>query len=393
MRAGRGLSAVRVLRVSVLAVLLFALVPVPSEATARSSARVSDIRYWSSSGYTRVVIDLTRSIGFSINRLRTPERLYVDLYDTRLSYDKRNSIVVADGLLKNIRPAQFDDSTVRVVFDLSSIDSYKVFRLNDPPRLVVDIFGDEVRLEEKEEREERKALKTYTVVIDPGHGGKDPGALGPGGIREKDVVLDVARKVKRLLEKEHGYNVILTRDRDVYLSLEDRAAIANKKSADLFVSIHANANRNKRLRGIETYMLNWTDNEEAMEVAARENMISLKMMKEARSDVGVILASLELQHKRDDSLNLAHYIQDSMVSNLRDRYSRIYDHGVKQALFYVLFGAKMPSVLVEVSYITNRDEARRLNSRQYREHLAHSIASGIKTHIAKSKPVQEIAKR
>jgi N-acetylmuramoyl-L-alanine amidase len=387
MRAGRGLSAVRVLGVSVLAILLFSLAPASSVPAARSSARVFDIRYWSSSGYTRVVIDLTRSTGFSINRLRTPERLYVDLYNAKLSYEKRNSIVVADGLLKNIRPAQFDDSTVRVVFDLSSIESYKVFRLSDPHRLVVDIFGDEVR------REEREILKTYTVVIDPGHGGRDPGALGPRGIREKDVVLDVARKVKRLLEEEQGYNVILTRDRDVYLSLEDRAAIANQKSADLFISIHANANRNKRLRGLETYMLNWTDNEEAMEVAARENMISLKMMKEARSDVGVILASLDLQRNRDDSLYLANYIQDSMVSNLRHRYSRIYDQGVKQALFYVLFGAKMPSVLVEVSYITNRDEARRLNSRQYRRHLARGIASGIKTYIAKSKPVQEIAKR
>jgi N-acetylmuramoyl-L-alanine amidase len=231
------------------------------------------------------------------------------------------------------------------------------------------------------------------VVLDAGHGGKDPGAVGAGGIREKTVVLDIAKRVKKILEAKGGYKVSLTRSRDRYLTLDERTAYANKKEADLFVSIHANANRSRRLRGIETYFLNFTNNQESLKVAARENKISLKRMKQARSEEAVILASLQLQFHRDESLNLANFLQRSMISQLRKRYGRVTDKGVKQALFYVLVGAKMPSALVEVSYITNLDEARRLKSATYRQSIARGISDGIATYFDKAAPLPKIAKR
>lgn len=373
-------------RIVLAAVVIIFIVLVSGAFASRGRAGIRGLRYTAERGHTRIVIDLTRTADFSINRLKSPPRLYVDIFDADLNGDIPDDVKVSDGLLKGIRTARYDLDTVRVVMDLSVIGSFKVFRLNDPPRVVIDIFGDGSGSSKPE-------LNSCTVMLDPGHGGKDPGAIGPRGIMEKDVVLDVARRVKRLLDADKSCEAVLTRNRDVYLSLEERTAIANKKSADLFVSIHANANRNKRLRGMETYLLNWTDNEEAMEVAARENMISMKTMKEGRSELGVMLASLALNWKRDESVVLANYIQDSVVSQVKGSYDAVRDLGVKQALFYVLLGAKMPSVLVEVSYITNRVEAQRLASPSYREHLARGIASGIKTYVAKSQPVQEIARR
>jgi len=383
---GRVLMGAGFHRIVLAAVLVVCIVPVSSAFASRERAGVSGLRYTSAHGHTRVVIDLTRSANFSINRLKSPHRLFVDIFDADLSGDIPQDIAVSDGLLNGIRSARYDSDTVRVVMDLAAIGSYKVFRLSGPPRVVIDIFG------ETGKRSTPK-ISSCTVVIDAGHGGKDPGAIGPRGIMEKDVVLDVARRVKRLLDAEKSCEAVLTRDRDVYLSLEERTAFANERGANLFVSIHANANRNKSLRGMETYLLNWTDNEEAMEVAARENMISMKTMKEGRSELGVMLASLALNWKRDESVVLANYVQESMVSQVEGSYGSVANLGVKQALFYVLVGAKMPSVLVEVSYITNRTEAQRLASPAYREHLARGIASGIKTYVAKSQPVQEIARR
>jgi N-acetylmuramoyl-L-alanine amidase len=276
-----------------------------------------------------------------------------------------------------------------VVVDLEGASSYKIFRLHDPPRVVMDIFPGSARSRVSVP----KVWGVKHVVLDAGHGGKDPGAIGPGGIREKDVVLDVARRVKKILEAKGGYKVSLTRNLDRYLTLEERTAYANAKKADLFVSVHANANRSRRLRGIETYFLNFTNNRESLKVAARENKISLKRMKQARSEEAVILASLQLQFHRDESLNLANFLQRSMISQLRKRYGRVTDKGVKQALFYVLVGAKMPSALVEVSYITNLDEARRLKSATYRQSIARGISDGIATYFDKAAPPPKIAKR
>jgi N-acetylmuramoyl-L-alanine amidase len=352
-------------------------------------AQVEGIRNWSYQDYSRVVIDLSGPASFEKNSLMNPPRLYIDLKYSTMAQDMEHALPVGDGILRNIRAAQYDDDTVRVVLDLERIKDYKVFQLTDPYRLVVDVYGGAAGTEGYAVPVQRKIKR---VVIDPGHGGHDPGAIGPGGLQEKDVVLEIARELKEVLEAE-DYEVFLTRDSDVYLTLEERTIFANRKDADLFVSIHANASPKSSAKGLETYMLNWTDDEEAQKVAARENSITLKRMKQARSDIGLILASLELQNKRDESLKLAHYVQRSMVSALKGRYGGVENHGVKQALFYVLFGAKMPSVLVEVSYISNPVEATRLQKKPYRQHLAQGIASGVKAYFTSAPSPETVAKR
>ncbi|MCX7943621.1 MAG: N-acetylmuramoyl-L-alanine amidase, partial [Deltaproteobacteria bacterium] len=212
---------------------------------------------------------------------------------------------------------------------------------------------------------------------DPGHGGHDPGAVGYNGLYEKDVVLDIALKVRDIMHREHqNYEIILTRDADFFIPLHKRAEIANRANADMFISIHTNASYNRMAYGVETYILNWTDDEEAMRVAARENAISLKEMKRLRDELSIILASLESEIKRDESIKAAGFIHRSLVSEIPFEYPE-FDRGVKQALFYVLVGAKMPSVLLEIGFISNPYEEKMLRNERFRLDIAKSIVSGI----------------
>jgi N-acetylmuramoyl-L-alanine amidase len=353
-----------------------------------SNSSVKDIRFWSSENYTRVVVDLGRSVEFSKNRLSNPDRLYFDLRDTVISKEINTSIPIGDGILKSVRASQFNKMTVRVVLDLDEISEYQTFVFDDPARLVIDVYGKS----HAENKPEINFVKRR-IILDPGHGGHDPGAVGPKKLYEKDVVLDIALRVKKILSEDPLNEVLLTRDRDIFISLEERTAMANRNNADLFVSIHANASPRPEARGIETYLLNWTDDEEAMRVAARENAISLKKMRAMNRQmdiVDVIKSDLVRENKRDESIKLANYIQRSLVSNSDvNRYA--VNLGVKQALFYVLFGAKMPSVLVEVSFISNPEEERLLASDAYRNEIAKGIVKGLHTYITAAPSVQKLA--
>lgn len=378
----------------------------PSAGGSENITEVKDLRHWSTSGYTRVVIDLSATAEFAKGQLSEPERLFFDLKDSRLSKDCPRTFTVNDRLVKTVRLGQFSADTVRIVFDLVSPDyDFKVFNLEDPPRLVVDILprknSDENRgisepektnADKKEIKTEAKLFLKKRIVIDPGHGGHDPGAVGPSGIYEKDVVLDIALKARDIIIKEYPeYEVILTRDRDIFLPLPERAKIANNNNADFFLSIHANASPNRRARGIETYLLNWTDDDEALQVAARENAISVNRMKQVQNELGFILASLERESKRDDSVKLAGYIQNSLVTGITSRYPQVNDLGVKQALFYVLVDAKMASALAEVSFISNPEEEGLLANDSYRHEIAYSLVSGIDAYFNNSAPRQKTA--
>ena len=356
---------------------------VPHTSFAAGRVDVTDIRYWSYPEYTRVVISLTDQVEFTQRRLSSPDRLYFDLKQSRINGETKKNISVSNGMLKAVRAGQFDDSTVRVVLDLGKITDYKIVKLEDPSRIIIDIYGQATFSEKKR------------IVIDAGHGGHDPGAIGPNKVYEKDVVLDIALKLRDLLQKNQNYEVFLTRDKDVFIPLEQRTAIANSKNADLFVSIHANASPNRSAKGIETYMLNWTTDEEAMKVAARENAISLKKMRQMNKKqmdiLDIIKSDLSRENKRDESIKLAHYIQKDLVSDLHRDYKHIVDLGVKQALFYVLFGAKMPSVLVEVSFISNPLEEKLLSKDDYRGDLARSISAGITKYMSKAPEGQTVA--
>ena len=353
-----------------------------------SSVEVKDIRFWSSENYTRVVVDLTNTVEFLKNRLSNPDRLYFDVKDAHISKEINTSIPVGDGILKTVRASQFNKTTVRVVLDLDEISDYQTFIFDDPARLVIDVYG-KTRTADKPDMNFVKRR----IVLDPGHGGHDPGAVGPKNLYEKDVVLDIALKLGKVLMEDPFNEVFLTRERDIFIPLEERTAMANKKNADLFVSIHANASPRREAKGIETYLLNWTDDEEAIRVAARENAISLKKMRAMNRQVDivdVIKSDLIRENKRDESIKLANYIQRSLISNLDSDTKHVLNLGVKQALFYVLFGAKMPSVLVEVSFISNPEEERLLSNDAYRTEIAKGIAKGLNTYLTSAPTVQKV---
>ena len=356
----------------------------PCPVDAAENIEVTDIRYWSYPEYTRVVIGLSDRADYTQNRLSRPDRLYVDLKGSTLKNDLQKTISVRNGMLRNVRAGQFSENTVRIVLDLDKMNKYRVFTMEDPDRIVIDIYG-----------QKQVAVLKKRIVLDPGHGGNDPGAVGPRNLYEKDVVLDIALKLKKILAQDQDLEVYLTRESDVFIPLEQRTAIANSKSADLFISIHANASPRRDVKGVETYLLNWTNDEEAMTVAARENAISLKKMKkmnEGRDVLDIMLSDLKRDNKRDESLKLANFLQQNMVSGLNKNYSHIVDLGVKQALFYVLFGAQMPSVLVEVSFISNPLEEKLLSKDSYRIELAQSIAFGVNKYMSALPEGQTVAK-
>lgn len=229
----------------------------------------------------------------------------------------------------------------------------------------------------------------WRVVIDPGHGGKDPGTSGTDGQHEKQYTLAIARRLAGILGKDPHYEVFLTRDKDKFITLDNRTLMANRVQADIFVSIHINWSSDSATRGITTYFLNWTNDAEANRVAARENQISMKRQKQARSQLGYILASLQLEGKRDGSLRLANYIEDSVSSNVREYHPNEPGLGVKEALFYVLVGDKMPAALVEVSFLSNPKDEELLEERSYIDEVAQGIADGIGDYF-RSVPVRAL---
>jgi len=226
-----------------------------------------------------------------------------------------------------------------------------------------------------------KPGKIRRIVVDPGHGGHDPGAMGTDGSREKDVVLDIGLKLARKLKDEMGIDVVMTRSTDVFIPLEERTAIANKVNADLFVSIHANASLNKSVSGIETYYLNLAKTEKAARVAARENNTSLEKV----SLLQAILFDLMANYKLNDSARLADEVQKSLCKKVTNQYPGTRNLGVKQGPFYVLVGATMPSILVETAFISNQNDVTRLKDPEYQDTTASGIIDGIKGYIANLK--------
>jgi N-acetylmuramoyl-L-alanine amidase len=379
------------------------------------------------------VIDLDEEVKFREGRLEGPDRIYFDLLGTRLTKDLASrSFPIADGFLQQIRVGQFQHDIVRVVLDFQNISQYNVFSLPDPYRLVVDILGtapkpapevvvaekdpeptappatrdeepdpvpaptetasanleaetiepgaDIIRLPPAPTREgysvaRQLGLAARKVVIDPGHGGHDPGTMDRHGLREKDIVLDVAHRLRKLLEID-GFEVYMTRESDVFIPLEERTAIANSRAADLFVSIHVNAARNSRPRGTETYYLNLATTPDAEEVAARENAVTTRRLGELQSILQKVMNNSRITESRE----LAGTVQTHMASGLYSSSKDPRNRGVKTAPFYVLLGAQMPSVLVEVAYLTNRKDAELLSDSTFRQKAAESIATGVRAY-------------
>ena len=370
---------------------------------ANGKALLTQIRYTSSQTYTRITMDLSTEIRFETHVLKEepskglPPRIYVDLLGARLGMDGTQPMVVQDRLLRQVRVGQFSPDVVRVVLDMSSLTGHKAFLLPDPFRLVVDIQGQGDKEEPAALAKKRdlspmpKSVKPPVaglrkIVLDPGHGGKDPGAIGVKGIAEKDIVLAVAKKLAKRLKGEMGIDVVLTRQNDTYIPLEDRTAVANAEDADLFISLHVNASPNQEARGIETYYLDNTTDEASIRLAARENATSRKSI----SDLQFILSDLTQNSKLEDSISLAHRLHSSVVSHMGRRYGEVKDLGVKKALFYVLVGARMPSVLVEMFFITNKSEGRALTRQAYQDALVESLLEGIKKYQESAQVVKNL---
>jgi len=471
-------------------------IPLPEEmlnaAPLMELTNVRPAKYWSSSDYTRVVVQTSGPTAYREKLLEKvgnrPRRLYIDFQNAYIEPRYRSPIPIEDGLLRQVRTGQFSPDTVRVVLDIESISDYKIFSLPDPFRVVIDVRGQkkpqqissvapltpltppeppeppakpeaqpeiqeqqiaeastpveqEVRpaapvpvtgaqirqpprqqepvpepqaapqtqVAERVEtdpgpvailKENRKTaapivigqetidsngipapqlslaqqlgLGIGTIVIDPGHGGKDPGALGYG-LKEKDIVLKTGRKLAEHLRSKLNATVILTREDDTFLPLEERTAIANTNAADLFISLHLNAHPSPDIRGFETYFLNLTANAEAMRVAARENATSTHQL----SDLQDILSDIMKNAKINESSRLAEQVHTSIGSGLAESQYQLKDMGVQQAPFYVLIGAEMPAILIEMAFISNPDDAKLLADDTFIATLTEQIAGGI----------------
>ncbi len=504
----------------------------PSNANDGNSAsvtRVLGIRHWSTPDYTRVAIDLEQSVKYQAQRIENPDRIFFDLYGTRLDrnlYGK--SFDVDDGFLKKIRVAQFKSERTRVVLDLDELTDYHATLQANPPRLIIDIrnkrLGNDApekpslaantdpaenitdarsaaiqpiattkhasvsatntdcdspdcdttplatnsppanfptvkrvhaqpakrvilgkdgvkktivdpdddgatvvaklgpppppsvpatetddsasvprtikshsikgkrspSLDDPETREAQPTangdrsliralgLKIGKIVIDPGHGGHDTGTIGPNGLEEKDLVLDVSLRLGKLLSSRLGAQVVYTRKDDTFIPLEDRTGIANQEGADLFVSVHANSSHDEDARGVETYYLNFTSSPEALEVAARENAVSEKSIHELQD----ILKKIALKEKIEESHEFASDVQTALYSGLAAKSPGLRNRGVKKAPFIVLIGANMPSILAEISFVSNPGDEKKLKTPEYRQKIAESLYRGVSKYVS-----------
>jgi N-acetylmuramoyl-L-alanine amidase len=436
-------------------------------------AQVFNLRFWSGDTSTRVVLDVEREVKIRSDRIRDPDRLWIDLPGARLHPNLSDrAFPVGDGLLEQVRIGQNRDDVVRVVLDFKDVKDYSFFYLQNPTRLVVDVRATPRPLvasaspgasappslaprasappgatppEPAPERMPSRRVATVEgpaaargrrpppwdvvidqsavgarpspsspdagarvaraepvaplppqanragsyslarqlglgarrIVIDAGHGGHDPGTIGAGGLQEKDLVLDVALRVERLIRKEVGAEVVMTRSTDVFIPLEERTAIANSKGADLFLSIHANSSRNRRAKGVETYFLSFAADPHAEAVAARENAISAATLKDLQN----LVRAIALNSKVDESRDFAASVQEAMVEHMRPHDPEVQDRGVHTAPFYVLIGANMPSVLAEIAFLSHPDEERRLKKSDYRDRIAASLLEGVRAYL------------
>jgi N-acetylmuramoyl-L-alanine amidase len=470
---------------------------------------ITGVRHWSTPTYTRVAIDLQQQVRYEAARVSSPDRIFFDLYGTRLSPELsgRPVEITGDPFLTRVRAAQTAPGTTRVVLDVTSVADYSAFFLQNPPRLIIDVHGNPnpprpiaaatlpanpnssavrsapVRTPSISERPlppppktsaganesgsgsdsdngsaltdvsklssqpgqvratrhpttapvvasvpaatsvsrsssrtsqpgppsdydddvppaeagaggtpatepaarhapnsmvRALGLKINRIVIDAGHGGHDSGTLGPGGLQEKDIVLDVALRLGRLLQQRIGADVTYTRSDDTFIPLETRTAIANQAQADLFISVHANSSPDTDARGVEVYYLSFTSSADALEVAARENATS----DESIHQLSDLVKKIALQDKINESRAFADDVDSSLYAGLDQGNPGLKDRGVKKAPFVVLIGANMPSILAEISFLTNLDDARELRQPKYRQRIAEALYRGVSRYVS-----------
>ena len=410
-----------------------------SAALQGGSLQVTAVRAWSFPDITRVAVEVNGDFTFRSDRAHNPERIFFDLTGPvpRVAGRRFVKKEVGDKLLKRVRIAETQPGVTRIVLDLESPVEFTASPLSSPDRLIIELhpagqvlpaspiskaipppdtetaplapvrvatLPDTTSRESTRKAEQIKqqlpepptvrpdarsadvdltksltralGLKVNRIVIDAGHGGHDTGTSGPGGLYEKDLVLDVALRLGKLIEQRLGAEVVYTRSDDTFIPLEERTAIANRNHADLFLSIHANSSVATQVAGVETYYLNFTNSPDAMSLAARENAISDKSVYELKD----LIQKISLHDKIEESKQFAESVQTSMQSFTARSFPSAHNRGVRKAPFVVLIGASMPSILAEIGFLTNPRQENLLNKPEYRQKLAEALLRGVQSY-------------
>jgi len=356
---------------------------------------IQNLRTASSPGLTRLVLDLDAKARPSKHPQLQAEGVTIQIPNATLSQSAKTKLS-AGRIAKPFVITQSSERSVEVSLPAGSFHRYTLLTLANPHRLVIDVVppsepltappvestpGLGLPLPTPPQPTQPRTKSFKTIVIDPGHGGKDPGARGQRGTEEKDITLKVALKLRDLLSRQPGIRVLMTRERDEFVELEDRAKFANGQEADLFVSIHVNSHPQRSVKGIEIYHFGEAKDQRALEVAARENGTPLN-----NTGVGweYLVADLLTAKKIEESLELAWTAKEAMLANLNGHYE-LPDHGVKTAPFYVLRFTSMPSILAEIAFISNTDEEDLLRTTRFTTRVAEALMEGIKSFLASAK--------
>jgi N-acetylmuramoyl-L-alanine amidase len=365
----------------------FALLAGHKTTFAKSSAALTGIRVSQTSDvHTRVVFDLSANIEHNLFTLKDPQRIVIDLLDTRES----RALIVGKkitSLMKGIRSAKRDTGALRVVLDMKNNVRPRSFVLKPDGksghRLVVDLHATKLSptpiVTSQQERQKQK--KEFIIAIDPGHGGRDPGAIGKKGTLEKDVTLALAKKMKNIINRAPGFKAILTREGDQYVVLRNRVKKARDNRADLFISLHADSFKSARVEGASVYALSLSgaSTEAARRIAEKENasdLIGGISLADKDDLIASVLLDLSQTATIQDSLDFG----SDVLRNLR-KISKLNNERVQQAGFAVLKAPDMPSILIETAFLSNPKEERKLRSSKHQHKLANAVFAGIKTHL------------
>ena len=378
----------------------------PQEAS--KLTRITGVRHWSSADSSTVVLDLGDQVQYEAHRLANPDRIYFDLHDTSLAPEVDGKVIeIGDSLLARVRVAQPVSGLTRVVLETEGNSNYSVSLEPNPYRLVVQVRklgagtksqslfpeANEAEREKlaivvspptKEDLQLRARVPKMRIVVDAGHGGWDLGTVGRRGLLEKDLVLEIAQRLGKLLESRLGADVILTRNDDNYIPLDERAGVANQAQADLFVSVHANYSDLPSARGVETYYTNFFSAPSAKDIETRTGA--------SKSATSAALSPADLHEKIEQSRRLAASVQRSLYGTLSADNPGLRDRGVKEASYVVLTETAMPGILAEVSFVSSPTDEQKLRSDGYREQIAEALYKGIARYAAGSHGVKIAAR-
>ncbi len=385
-----------------LSLLLFGTLPAAAAKKKGRSAplKIKESRILESDNHIRIIFYLNKIPEYSHGFIpadadkNLPDRLYIDFRRLELTPANLPDKNLPEKVIKKLRYGQKSKDEVRLVFDLTGHYNYKISKLSKPTRLAIDLEVKPKAPPVAEASAESAAAillpiptevpppeevkQHYIIVLDPGHGGDDTGAVGPTGLQEKNVALDLVLGLAEELKQDENITIYLTRDKDIELGLAERSALANTQKADLFISLHINASTERSLSGFATYYLNNTDDRFSQRLAAQENSAS----GEELTPLEHVLNDLKMNQITASSQKLAGLVQSKTMAVIGGEETGVKDQGVKTALFYVLLGARMPSILVECNFISNPHEETLLARPTYRQKLIKGIAAGIREYLA-----------